>query len=190
MKTSLLHDSAASRQVSSRLLIGVAAVFGFRVFSTDVKQAYLQSGTDLLRDVYIKPGTDFEIGPDKLLKLFRPLYGLADSGDYWGATFTDHLTREIGMKSTVGDADLFFKSIRGKLSGLTATYVDDTLQAGNQEFSDFAKQTESRFECKPRDYDSCTFVGKQIEKRGTGFIIHMKRYISHFKSQVGYHHCN
>jgi hypothetical protein len=43
LKTSLVYYTATSRQHSSRVLIGLAAIFGFQVFSTDVTQAYLQS---------------------------------------------------------------------------------------------------------------------------------------------------
>jgi hypothetical protein len=43
IKKSLVHDAAISKQYSSRILVGLAANFGFRLFSTDVTQAYLQS---------------------------------------------------------------------------------------------------------------------------------------------------
>jgi hypothetical protein len=41
LETSLVHDTTTSKQHSSRLLVGLAAIFGFRLFSTDVIQAYL-----------------------------------------------------------------------------------------------------------------------------------------------------
>jgi hypothetical protein len=97
------------------------------LFSTDVTQAYLQSAEKLLRDVYIKQTKEFLMGPGQILKLLRPLYGLADSGDYWGRTLSNHMRKDLGMESTTGDPALFFKSIEEKLSGLCATYADDTL---------------------------------------------------------------
>jgi hypothetical protein len=54
-KTSLVHDTALARQSGARVLIELAAVFGFRLCSTDEQQAYLQSSSELMRDVYIEP---------------------------------------------------------------------------------------------------------------------------------------
>lgn len=53
LKTSLVHDSATSKHTSTKVLVGLAAIFGFRLFSTDVTQAYLQSADKLVRDIYI-----------------------------------------------------------------------------------------------------------------------------------------
>jgi hypothetical protein len=52
--------------------------------SITVTQSYFQSAEPLIRDVYIKPSTEFELDASQVLKLLRPLYGLADSGDNWG----------------------------------------------------------------------------------------------------------
>jgi hypothetical protein len=42
----------------------------------------LQSAEPLMRDVYIKPSAELEFSANQVLKLLRPLYGIADSGDY------------------------------------------------------------------------------------------------------------
>lgn len=81
-KAALLHESTNMRQTSIKVLTAISAVFGFHIWSTDVSQAYLQSGMKLLRDVYIRPTKDFHLPPNVLLKLLRPLYGLPDAGDY------------------------------------------------------------------------------------------------------------
>ena len=82
LKQSLFHDTNTARNYSVRMLVGLASLFGFRLYSTDVTQAYLQSAESLMRDVYIQPSKKFHLGPKHLLKLLKPLYGLADSGDY------------------------------------------------------------------------------------------------------------
>jgi hypothetical protein len=67
-----------------------------------------------------------------VLKLLQPLYGLADSGNYWGSALQNHLKDELGMKQTVGDPAMFFKMFDSKIHGMCATYVDDALHAGNK----------------------------------------------------------
>jgi hypothetical protein len=121
------------------------------LFSTDVTQAYLRSAEKVLRDVYIKPMKEFSMGPGQLLKLLRPPYGLADSGDYWWRTLSNHLRKNLGMESTTGVPALFFKSIEETLSGLCATYVDDTLQAGDKRFVELSELKQRRFQCRPRE---------------------------------------
>lgn len=183
MKNSLIHDSSTTKHSSTKLLIGLAAIFGYRLFSTDVCQAYLQSAEDLLRDVYIKPGKEFELGEDQILKLLRPLYGLSDSGDYWGATFSKHLKEDLGMETTTTDGAFFFKKVAEKLQGMTATYVDDTLQAGDESFQRLADQTESRLQCKKRVWDEFTCLRQQIETNDDGsFKVHQREYINRLRT--------
>ena len=177
LKTSLVHDTATPRQHSTRVLIGLAAICGFRLFSTDVTQAYLQSTENLMREVYIKPTGEFELNQDKLLKLIKPLYGLADSGDYWGRTISNHIKQDLNMTETTGDGAFFFKCIRGKLDGMCITYVDDALQAGTKEYSALAHKTKEKFKCKGRAYDKFNFVGVQVEKHDTEYRIYQTSYI-------------
>ena len=162
MKLSFVHDTSTARQFSIKLLVGLAALFGFRLFSTDVTQAYLQSSEELSRDVYVKPSPEFNLDSNQLLKLVKPLYGLADSGDYWGRTLMNHLEKELGMKSSVTDSAFLFKRIKEKLAGPCATYVDDCLQAGTDEFCQQAKCVERKFKCRPRDHDKSKLQASRL----------------------------
>ena len=171
MKRSFVHDTSTARQFSVKLLVGLAALFDFRLFSTDFTQAYLQSTEELSRDVYVKPSSEFDLDPNQLLKLLKPLYGLADSGDYWGRTLKHHLEKELGMKASVTNAAFFFKRVKEK-PGLCATYVEDCLQAGTEQFCQQAKCVERKFKCRPGDYDKVQFAGIKIESSLNGFQVH------------------
>ena len=172
-----MHDTSTARQYSVRILIGLAAIFGFRLFSTDVTQAYLQSAERLMRDVYIKPNGEFELSKDQLLKLLKPLYGLADSGDYWGKTFSQHLTDDLGMKPCVCDPALYGMKIEEKLLGLCATCVDDALQAGNDKYQEITKATLQKFKCRDREFDDVKFSGIEIDSFDGEFRVHQKGYL-------------
>ena len=80
-----------------------------------------------MRDVYVKPNGEFELAPNQLLKLLKPLYVLADSGDYCGQTFSQHLADDLGMIPTTIDPALYSKIVDNRLIRLCATFVDDTL---------------------------------------------------------------
>ena len=174
-KNILVHNSTNLRQSSIRTLIAIAAVFGFSLWSKDVSQAYLQSAEKLMRDVYVRPTKEFNLGADQLLKLLKPLYGLSDSGDYWHVTFANHLQHDLGMISTAGDLSLFFKMVNGKLPGVTGAYVDDTIRTGTDEFTKESGKTGRRFESKPRKFDNFTFAGIQVERFEGGFLMHKEQ---------------
>jgi Reverse transcriptase (RNA-dependent DNA polymerase) len=56
----LVHNSSTIRQNYVRLIFSTAAIFGFRIWSQDVRQAYLQSSETLRRKVYLKPSNEFQ----------------------------------------------------------------------------------------------------------------------------------
>jgi hypothetical protein len=88
-KKALVHISNATQQTSIRILMALASILGFDDWSADICQAYLQSATPLLRDVYVRPDPNvIRLGKNELLKLLQPLYGLADAGNYWSQTLT------------------------------------------------------------------------------------------------------
>lgn len=152
--------------------MALAAIFGFRIWSQDVTQAYLQSAGTLLRDVYVKPPKEFHLAPNQLLNLLKPLYGLTDAGDYWDATITHHLKNDLEMRASALDIRLFFKLIQGKLAGISGMYVDDSFHAGNEEFLEHTKKTEQKFDSKPRDMNDFNFAGMHVETTAEGFRLY------------------
>lgn len=66
-----------------------------------------------------------------MLRLIKPLYGLADAGYYWFSTPFRHLKTDLYMYQSLPDQALFFKESEGSLIGLTGTYVDDTIHTGS-----------------------------------------------------------
>ena len=176
-KSSLIHNSTTVRQSSIRILLSLAACFGFRIWSMDVNNAYLQAASKLMRDVYLKPGKEFELPSGHILKLLRPLYGLADSGDYWSETFAHHMKNDLKMNSTAEDISFFFYKASEKMKGLAGTYVDDTLFAGDDEFLVHTNKTSNKFDSKSRQFDHIRFAGVYIDHNKDGFLLHQSSYI-------------
>lgn len=120
-----VHPSPNPRPQTVKILIAVAALFRFGLWSQDVSQAYLQSASKLTREVYIKQRLGIRIRLDQLPKLLKHLYGLSESGDYRHATMATHLKKDLGMTPLTVYYVCFIKSVHENLSGMIGTYVDD-----------------------------------------------------------------
>lgn len=177
-KRSIVHNSTTLQQTSIRVILAIAAIFGFRIWSTDITQAYIQSATELMRDIYIRPTKEFELAPNQLLKLLRPLYGLTESGEYWNYTFSEHMRKDLDMTQAVGDLSLFFKHVNGKLAGLAGTYVDDSMLSGNAKFMDSTAATAKRFESKEKTLDNFVFAGLEVSTTDKGFCLHQRKQVA------------
>ncbi len=180
-KDQLVHDSTPARQSSVRLLVAMAAIMGFEVWTEDISQAYLQSASELLREVDLKPNRQQKVPAGYVSKLLRPLYRLSDSGDNWHATFAKHLTHDLGMKAVSSDMSLFFRHARGQLTGLLASYVNDTLACGDRSFVDVTAKTREAFEVKSREHNKMRFSGVYVNKLNDGFEIQQRAYIDRLK---------
>lgn len=180
-KGNLVHTSSTVKQSSTRFLIALSSCFGFKIWTQDISQAYLQSASKLIRDIYLQPGKDLEIHGDILFKLLRPLYGLSDSGDYWQTTFSGHIKNDLKMSEALSDYSLFFKRSRDELIGLSGTYVDDIISAGTKQFEKNAEKTSQRFDCKKKVYGSFRFAGIYVKKLMNGHKIHQESYINRFE---------
>lgn len=141
----LFHDLSVARQYATKLLVGIASIFGFRLLPTDVTQEYIQSAEELNRQIFINPPKELKLKPDELIKLLKPIYGLAESEDYWDRTFRNNIEKYLGMKSFISDAALCYKTIGEKRVELCATYVDDTLHTCNKKYSKLCDKTKQKF---------------------------------------------
>ena len=116
MKHYIVHGTQTLQSSSARLLLALASVFEFSVWSADVRLAYLQSTEPLHRRVFIRdPAKEFKLKPHECFELVKPLYDLCDTGNSWHQTLTKHLTDDLGMIATKTVPSPYFSSRNGEL---------------------------------------------------------------------------
>ena len=68
-KAFMVHTSQTLQPASVRLMLSFASMFGFEVWTSEVRQAYLQSAEPLSRAIYIhKPSPEFSLDPEECLQ--------------------------------------------------------------------------------------------------------------------------
>lgn len=118
------------------------ALHGFQVGISDVIQAYLQSAEPLIRETFIEnPVPEFQLSPDQCVPLFKPLYGLREVSDLWFKTFDQHHQKDFVMTLLQSNPSLNASIVDEFLQGLSGTYVDDVLRAGDLDLRTLSKAT-------------------------------------------------
>jgi Reverse transcriptase (RNA-dependent DNA polymerase) len=158
-KDIMVRSSTNVQHRSLRLLFVLCSMLGFQIWTQDAIQAYLQSSGILARDVFISnPQPELELTPEHALKPLKPLYGLADSGDFWYRELAHH-HRIMGMHPLTIDSSLWLKFIDNVLQGLSAVYVDDVVQAGTPTFDRLTDSLGEVYDAKKKEYGDGRIAG-------------------------------
>jgi hypothetical protein len=157
------------------MLVALAAIMGFTIWSEDVTQGLVKSSGNLLREVFVEPPMELEL--DLVLKLLRPPDGLRDAGYYWARTLLDHHQKDIHMTPTVTDGSLFSLRLAENLFGMSATYVDDSLRAGTPAFLKISKATGENFQSRQPTFEKVKFSGLEIDAEGRSTEVSHKSFI-------------
>lgn len=160
------------------LLTRAAALFGFKMFPSDVTQAYLQSTGALRREGFVKACMEFELKAEKLLELLNILYGLSEIGDYWGRASRENALKEIAIETCPSDLALFYKKLGQELIRLGDSEVEDILHAGNGAYGDVCCNAEKKFNCESKEWDNTQVTGLQMETDDAGCAISQRGYIA------------
>jgi len=125
--SSITYSTVVSRD-SIRILLLVAARNDLDIYSCDIQNAYLNAKPR--ERVYFVAGEEFGDAKGQIVVIVRALYGLKSSGAAFRSKLAQDL-RELGYKSSYGDADVWMKG-RSKPNGedyyeYLLVYVDDIL---------------------------------------------------------------
>lgn len=81
-KSEVLTQSPTIQRSSQRLLFPIALIKGLDFYTRDITQAYIQSKTSLSRNIFVTPPVELNQPPNVLLKILKPLYGIAEAGTH------------------------------------------------------------------------------------------------------------
>ena len=167
-KRELLTQSPTIQRVSQRLIVALApslAKKGMTVELRDVTQAYPQSKSQLTRTVLARLPTELQAKypPETIMRLMKPLYGIAEAGVHWWKTYHNHHREELNMRTSTYDPCLLVTSdytTGTQLSdlddksafGIVGMQTDDTLILGTRTFSllEEEKIQKEHIKCKPK----------------------------------------
>jgi len=183
-KTALLTQSPTIQRCSQRLILALAPTLrkrGMELMLRDITQAYTQSKTELNRTVLASLPVEIkERYPEgTILLVVKPLYGLAEAGMHWFATYADHHKKSLQMETSSFDPCLLVTT-QGTDFGMTGLQTDDTLNVGTTAFLE-KEQTElenAELKAKPRailtDGSTGDFNGCRLRVETTSITVFQK----------------
>jgi Reverse transcriptase (RNA-dependent DNA polymerase) len=159
------------------LVLALASICGFEMWTLDTSQALLQAANENMRDIFLQPPKEMELSSDEFLKLMKPLYGLCDSSDRWHHTLRHHHVHDLQMEPLDADPSLYFRSLGKRLIGLSGVYVDDMLRCGTPDFLRYSKTTSRIFDATPETMRTAKFAGVNLRQTESGIETDMSDYI-------------
>ncbi len=157
-KHEILTQSPTIQRCSQRLMIALAPSLmemGMSVQLRDITQAYPQSQTELFRTIlaYLPKELRTKYPEGTIIRVIRPLYGIAEAGVHWFATYQGHHCNKLNMVTSTYDPCLLLTDGGPGDFGMVGLQTDDTLAVSTPAFSS-AEDTalaEAKFRAKPKD---------------------------------------
>ncbi len=175
-------DSPTMHKASLRLVLTLAAAFGWQIETTDIKSAFLQ-GNDLDRIVFVKPPKEANAA-GFLWLLNKCLYGLKDASKQWYGKVEDRLYK-LGFKRADDDYGLFYLVKDGVLQGIIGLHVDDFIHIGNQYFNTvIMPQVLSIFKVGKSEQGKFMYTGFHLDQDKDGVTLDQKAYVDRVKVPV------
>ena len=172
LKPMTVHTASTLQPQSIRLILALAVVHGFDIWTSKVRQAYLQSAEPLARDIFItKQILEFELDPSQCLNLLKPLYGPCDSGDMWHATLDKHHIDDLGMQPLRSDPVLYVLIAEGLLKGISGRYFDDLIRTGDESFKKLCSKTKEKVNMAEDQSLQCIFTGFSLSQSTAGTFV-------------------
>ena len=143
-KKTVLTQSPTIQRASQRIIMALAPSMikrGMHLWLRDITQAYVQSQTKLQRTILAYPPEQIRgYYPDNtIMVVIKPLYGIAEAGAHWWATYFKHHCEKLHMTTSTYDPCLLMTTKSSRYFGVVGMQTDDTLGMTD---AAFAKQEE------------------------------------------------
>ncbi|KAI1006956.1 hypothetical protein K3495_g1267 [Podosphaera aphanis] len=102
--------------------------------------------------------------------VIKPLYGIAEAGTHWWATYSTHHREKLQMTTSTYDPCLLISTAKTRSFGIVAMQIDDTLILGDSAFSELENK-EMVFKAKEKlklsNNSPISFNGSILELSGS-----------------------
>lgn len=94
--------------------------------------------------------------PNTIMKIIKPLYGLAESGTHWWATYFRHHCEKLLMKTSTFDPCLLVTTKEAPSFGIVGMQTDDMLGLSDGAFAE-TEDRELAFKAKQKEFLSADY---------------------------------
>jgi hypothetical protein len=156
-KDEILTQSPTIQRASQRLILALMPTLlrqGMVAWLRDITQAYIQSTTGLNRTIlaYLPAQIRHRYPQDTVMRVIKPLYGIAEAGTHWWATYHNHHLKRLQMMTSSYDPCLLISTPENPDFACVGMQTDDTLGLSTTAFSQHEDEQlkEAAFKAKPK----------------------------------------
>ena len=157
-KEVILTQAPTIQRASQRLILALTPSLmhmGMHLWLRDITQAYTQSETKLNRTILARlPKQLIHRYPEgTIMIVVKPLYGIAEAGTHWWATYSKHHKERLHMITSTYDPCLMITTGPERTRfAIVGMQTDDTIILANDEFSNLEQDEleKAHFTAKPK----------------------------------------
>ncbi|XP_078444348.1 alpha/beta-Hydrolases superfamily protein isoform X1 [Wolffia australiana] len=168
-----------------RVLIALAAMFDWKLYQYDVKNAFLHG--ELKEEVFMAPPPGYRLSHNSgdVYHLKKSLYGLKQSPRAWFGRFSTVILA-VGFFQSEGDHTLFIKHGKDGKITILIVYVDDIIITGDDhiEIQNLEQHLSSSFDIKALG-QMTYFLGIEVAYSRSGIVLSQHKYILDLLRETG-----
>ena len=153
-------DSPTCSREGIRIALTLISSNSWKVNALDIKTAFLQ-GRPIEREVYVLPPKEAET--DKIWKLNKTVYGLADASRSWYLKLREELIH-LGSTPIELDQGVFCWYDGSDMIGIIVCFVDDVLWGGSCQFHSIIDQLRCVFNIGTENTEIFDYIGVNLKQ--------------------------